>query len=386
MRTRGEGSLLKIYGAKNSVGEKKPLSENWYAQYYDFSGHQVRVSTGTKVKARAAAFLRDLLVERDKGLSTSLTSRKVTYGDLRKGLLDDYETEEHKSYPVGLNELDEYFKFSATNPGPLALNITKATSLDFAKKRKEDGVGNATINRSLSCLRRMLRIAFDGDKISKVPKVSLRKEPPPRTGFLEREKFDELLPLLPSHLHPLVIFLYTSGVRLNEAQQITWAQVDLTHRLITLQGEQTKNSDPRIVPIHPHLALLLGELEGEADACVFSAVNQRVEWQKACVLCGLGTRETVKPTDGHQWFRYRGLRLHDLRRSAIRNLVRAGTIETVVMKISGHKTRSVFDRYNIVSTNDVQTAMQRLVDAEQAQSESLVKVGSKLQLTSTVKR
>ena len=388
-RVRGEGSLLKIYGAKDPVtGEKKPLSENWFAQYYDFSGHQVRVSTGTSVKARAAVVLRDLLQERDKGLSTSVTSRKLTYADLRQGLLDDYETEEHKSSPVGLNELDEYFKFGPTNPGPLALNINKATSLAFARKRKEDGVGNATINRSLSCLRRMLNIAKEDSLLNSVPKIQTRPEPSARQGFIEREKFDELLSLLPTHLQPLIIFLYTSGTRLGEALQIVWSQVDLRQRVITLQGEQTKNSEPRIVPLHPHLLMLLQESECEKDADsrqtrVFSAVNLRVEWQRACVLAGLGTRETIKPEDGHQWFKYRGLRLHDLRRSAIRNFVRAGTTETVTMKISGHKTADVFRRYNITSVDDVQLAMQRLVKVERVGSESLVKVPQPLRLTTT---
>jgi integrase len=165
--------------------------------------------------------------------------------------------------------------------------------------------------------------------------------------------------------------------------QIVWSQVDLNRRLITLQGEQTKNAEPRIVPLHPHLVMLLKGLKGGADDRVFDATNLRVEWQRACVLCGLGTRETIKPKDGHVWYKYRGTRLHDLRRSAIRNLVRAGTTEGVTMKISGHKTRAVFDRYNITSVADVQTAMQRLVDAEQAQSESLVKVPQALHLTTT---
>src|ERR1017187_6969473 len=89
---------------------------------------------------------------------------------------------------------------------------------------------------------------------------------------------------------------------------------------------------------------------------VFDTTNLRKEWMKACAGCGLGEIIEVegKPYDP----RYKGLTLHDLRRSAVRNLVTiAGVPERIAMKITGHKTRSVFDRYHIVNTADVQGAM-----------------------------
>ena len=111
-------------------------------------------------------------------------------------------------------------------------------------------------------------------------------------------------------------------------------------------------------------SLLVDMLKGMTPKTgrVFDGTNLRKNWVKACVAAGLGATIEVegKPYDP----RYEGLTIHDLRRSAVRNLRSAGKSELVAMKITGHKTLSVFNRYHIINTDDVSNAMAAVESAK----------------------
>jgi len=360
-RAKGEGGLFRVKGTKN-----------WKCQYYDANGQQIRVTTGTPIKQEALAFLRRLMGDNDRGLVSVTELKKITYGDLRAALISNYQEKGNSSLIqndggdesiVGLKALDDFFGFSADNPGVPFTKITTDRARQFAKQRMKEGVSTATVNRSLACLRRMLAIAHEESKIQHVPKIRFLKEPPARKGFLTEERFEALLNVLPTHLRPLILFLYWCGVRLGEAQQIEWSQVNLDARIIRLEEDQTKNETARIVPLPPVLVNVLSAVEPKSGR-VFDDTNLRVEWSKACELVGEGKRVKEVSKGGNIWYRYDGLIVHDLRRSAVRNLINSGVPENVAMKISGHKTRAVFDRYHIVSTDDVTDAMQRVAVAK----------------------
>jgi hypothetical protein len=102
---------------------------------------------------------------------------------------------------------------------------------------------------------------------------------------------------------------------------------------------------------------------------VFDGMNLGEEWITACAACGLGRKITVEgkkrdPCDD-------GPRLHDLRRSAVRNLINPGVRERVAMQITGHKTRSVFDRDDIASLVDVTNRCRTVEAASVAKGDSL---------------
>jgi len=154
-------------------------------------------------------------------------------------------------------------------------------------------------------------------------------------------------------------FLYFCGGRSGEAELIEWSQVDLERKLIRIEDDQTKDKQEREIPLPQRLVLMLQRIEPKPGRGIrHNQHPQGKEWTKACAALGLGRIIAVEGTPYDP--RYEGLTLHDFRRSPIRNLVTlAGVRETVAMEITGHKTRSVFDRYHIVDTRDVSNAMQQ---------------------------
>jgi integrase len=362
-RANGEGGLIKIAGCRF-----------WYAQFYQ-DGRQVRVSTKTEVKAEALATLRRLMGDRDNGRAPVTEMRRLRYADLRAALIESYVAKGNKSLKskadgsetiAGLTALDEFCGFKSevvegkqvvTEKGMSVAQITTDAARRFVRKRRDENTGNAAINRSLAALRRMLNIAKRDKKIHDVPFIEFQKEPPARKGFLTRMDFERLIKVLPTHLRPLVTFLYWCGCRVGETLKIEWSQVDLDSRQIRLEPEQTKGDEGRVVPLSSELVNMLRQVEPK-EGTVFDGTNLRKEWMEACAACELGTLTEVegRPYDPL----YSGLTLHDMRRSAVRNLRKAGVSEKEAMGISGHKTRAVFDRYNIVSTDDVMDAMRKL--------------------------
>jgi hypothetical protein len=118
---------------------------------------------------------------------------------------------------------------------------------------------------------------------------------------------------------------------------------------LLLEGNQTKNEDPILLPLPLEVSEILKELPHIGK--VFDARNLRKAFQAACVKVGLGVKT------GPKVWQYKGLILHDFRRSGVRNLIRSGVPRTIAMRISGHLTESTFERYNIVDATDLHEAM-----------------------------
>jgi integrase len=226
----------------------------------------------------------------------------------------------------------------------------------YIGSRRAAGAEDSTINRELALVRRAFRLAATSDppKVVRLLKVPRLVEDNVRTGFLEYEQYVPLRDALPARLKAIFVVGYHLGCRFGELRQIEWSQVDLEAGEIRLFRHQTKSKKPRTVPIYGEmkewLQLLREEREARQSACrwVFQFRGRRIGqhkkgWDEACAQVGLA-----------------GLLFHDLRRSAVRNMERAGIPRKVAMEISGHRTEAVYRRYDIVSPRDLKLAGQKL--------------------------
>lgn len=366
MRTRGTGSLV-----------KKKNSPYWYTLIYDATGRQICQSTKTTSKQVAEGILRNLLGQVDRGVPVE-KMRKLRYEEIRACLLADYRVKKNRSleqlengedWTWGLDSLDPFFR------NMLVKGIDTDVLYRFIEHRQEEGVVDSTINRNLALLRRMFNLAKQQGKIQSVPYFPMLAEENVREGFVEHEDFEKLLAALPEKLRPLVRFLYETGCRVGAARKILWSQVEFWdgRAFVRLEGKQTKNKKPLMLALTMEVSALLRKQFRRSEGSVFCATNLRRAWEAGCIKAGLAKRVCSKcgvdlpkgrcKECGKAWRCYVGLTIHDLRRSGARNLVRAGVPETVVMKIGGWKTRAVFIRYNITTTEDIEEAMDKLSNA-----------------------
>jgi integrase len=376
-RVRGEG---RIFLRGNVV----------WIQYYDVRGQQVRESSHSTDEKKAAKLLRKRLGEVGAGVHRD--TRRVTYESLRESFYSDYEINARKSLrrdKEGKPYLDKVARLDAFFSGYRACDIDADLIRRFTKDQQGRGLANGTINRSISGLRRMFNLALEDGTLREIPHFPMLKEATPRQGFFEREQYEALSGVLADYLRlPLALGYYT-GMRLGEVLSLEWSQVDFMAGCINLRAGETKNDDAREIPIVPALRVLLKEQFAKREAeCRYvcfrvdrSGRSVKIEsfrksWYSACVKAGLGELAPAVDSSGEpvyaplrgprskakQMVTYKGMIFHDLRRTAVRNLVAAGVPEKVAQTITGHRTRSTFDRYHIVSNRDVLDAGKKLTD------------------------
>jgi integrase len=278
---------------------------------------------------------------------------KLSVAELMKAALADYERQGRRSTADATERWKLHLE--PVFGGMSATRVTTERLEEYASSRVDEGAAKATVNRELALLRFAFNLARKRRKLQVVPWFPMFAEKNVRKGFLEDSVYDGLAAACSKRglwLRAMFETAYQFGWRSGELKDLQVSQVDLSAQTLRLEPQTTKNDEGREAVMPPVLFELIRQcVTGKkAEDFVFTRDRQqrtvrdfRSAWEEA-------TKEAGVPD----------LLFHDLRRTAVRNMIRRGIPERVAMTISGHKTRSVFDRYHIVSQTDLREAAAKM--------------------------
>jgi integrase len=324
----------------------------WIAYYVRKDGRSVEIrEPGGKTEAEARRLLRQRRREvaaHEMGLRPfqGPSQERVTVEELLQGLERDYQIQKRRSLPqlrAHLRHIRAFFGMDR------ALEVTPDRLRDYIAHRQGEGAADATINRELEGLQRAFALAVEVGMLALAPKFLSLSEDNARHGFFERAEFEAVLAhLADADVRDFCEWFYWTGMRPGEIRALTWAAFDRETWTLRLPAKNDKTRHGRALALQDDLrAIIERRLHARRLDCpsIFHRRGRpmgefRKAWKRARREAGV-----------------EGKLVYDLRRTAVRNMVRAGVDPAVAMKISGHRTRNVFDRYNIISDADLREAI-----------------------------
>jgi integrase len=365
----------------------------WWISYRGADGKR-RAESTEGGKGAAEKLLEKRNGSRAHNLPIIPRAEKLTFDDAAQAVLDDFTANGKTSIAVVQRRLKLHLlPFFG---GRRMAGITSADVTAFIAKRQadmivtrkahvvtlDDGteqhipavtkpVSNAEINRELQVIKRAFNLAIGAGTLAMKPKITLLREAPARSGFFEPEQIASVLAHLPAEIQPVIAFAYITGWRVHdEILPLEWRQVDFNAGEVKLDAGTTKNGEARTFPMTNDLRVMLRAQHAEHEKLKQAGqIEPWVFWRMVAEERGGEKKPQPIVSFTKAWkiacraAGCPGKIPHDLRRTAIRNFVRTGSSESVAMKLSGHKTRSVFDRYNIISGDDLKDAARRLDSA-----------------------
>jgi integrase len=320
---------------------KSRRTHTLYLKYYS-RGKPIVISAETEDYDEALATLRQKLAQAAVQVDYTEHPERVRMSQLFDLLLEFYGKHERRStYDV------ECKIKSRLRPwwGKIKAQAVGSALVDrYVRWRRsaKPKPQNASINRDLAYIRRALKLGAQQDPplVLRVPHFEMLPESDPREGTLPHEKYKAVRDALPGYARIALVIAYHTGARKGEIRSVRKDQIDLKAGRINLPGRTTKNGKPRYLPIYGDLAVELDmAITAGAKDCPYliqqdgkPVFDWKKAWATACKAAGVA-----------------GTLFHDLRRTALTNMIEAGLSEKEAMEISGHRTRSVFDRYHIVS-------------------------------------
>lgn len=331
---------------------------HWQLKYYR-NGVPIYESSGTKDYDEAK---RTLAKREGKIADGALLQRpgRLRFKDAAEAVVRDYRLNGKRTLADLERRLTLHLLPFFGDRRMIALTTPEIRA--YTDQRLSEGATPASINRELAIVKRAFSLAMKDGTLVQKPHVPMLAERNVRTGFFERHDFEAVRKQLPADLRPLFTVAYVTGWRWqSELLPLQWRQVDREAGILRLDPGATKNDEGRefvFAPL-PEVVETITNLwrqhqrlarTGRLVPHVFHRDGQ--PWRPTAVYRAWRAAATAAKVPG---------RLpHDLRRTAVRNLVRAGVSEKIAMLMTGHKTRSVFDRYDIARTEDLRQAAEKL--------------------------
>jgi integrase len=332
---------------------------HWVAYY--FNGKEIRESSRSGNEADARRLLKMRLKEVHGNRYVGSQEEKLTVDDLLDALIIHLETKGAKTVVRLKSHLKPLRNFFALSR---AVNVTTTIVEQYIAQRLKAEKARATVNRETGALKQAFNLARKQARLTRVPYIPMLREDNARQGFFEHGDFENLVKNLPDPIGDIARFGYLSGWRRGEIVSLMWDAVDRAAHEVRLRT--SKNGQGRVLPVEGGLwdlierrwsARTIEQKDGTTKLSEFvfhrngeAVVDFRKPWKDACKKAKIPGRI-----------------FHDLRRTAVRNMVRAGVPQSVAMSISGHKTVSMFMRYNITNASDKIDALRRTAEHLAAQ-------------------
>ena len=337
----------------------KGQHKKYVGKYKEFNGYSIEDARTAHRKIKT--------LKSENRLMDTKPVIKTTFNELTKWYLNLEKVKDLASYDIIKINLN---KFNSVFGDMIISHIIPADLENYqAKRKKEKAPG--TVDHEIGKAKTMIIKAYDNKMVSddtlntfrKIKKLVKRKKGSPdiRDRILSREEFESLIKHSKTHLVPIIATAYYTGMRRGEILNLTWDRIDLPDRMIRLEADDTKDKEARNIPICDNLFKILRSLSNRIQSAgddnhVFQYKGKGLEGdirnslKKACKNASIKYGRFVKG----------GFIFHDLRHTFNTNMRKAGIQESVIMEITGHSTREMFDRYNKIDEDDTRKAINQL--------------------------
>jgi integrase len=252
----------------------------------------------------------------------------------------------------------------------LLKDITPAIVESYKQKRlsevnyKGTTTKPATVNRELACLKTIYSKGVKNGKAEDNPARGVKhlKENNIRSRVLSFEEFTSLLTHSAPTLKPIIKLAYHTGMRLGEILSLTWGQMDLKEGFIHLRPEDCKTNEGRLVPLNQEMVEMFRTMpRGLPGAIVFTRNGAPINSIREAFKSACRRAKIVNFT------------FHDLRHTFVNNRRLEGHDYFRIMAATGHKTMSVFKRYNTVSRDELKALVEKNPEANDTYNDTYSK-------------